>query len=108
MKIDIWSQFKAAGLPPPEPEYLFAKEELGRNWRFDFAWEEHRIALELDGGNWKRGRHARPQGIEDDHEKRNAGQVLGWKVFVVTTGMAEDGRLMLLLEQIRELMETAQ
>ena len=35
-------------LPDHEREFYFAKE-IGRRWRFDFAWPLHRLAVEIEG-----------------------------------------------------------
>src|SRR5690606_6883288 len=43
----------------------------GRNWRLDFAWPEHRVAVEVEGGTRTGGRHVRPRGFEKDVEKYN-------------------------------------
>jgi hypothetical protein len=62
-------------------EHLF---HPSRKWRFDYAIPEHKIALEVEGGVWTRGRHTRPQGFLGDVEKYNAATLLGWRVFRVT------------------------
>lgn len=36
-------------LPAFVPEHRFAKEQLGRQWRFDFAWPEFMVAVEIEG-----------------------------------------------------------
>ena len=54
-----------------------------RLWRFDFAWPDHKLALEVDGGIWVRGAHGRGTGIQRDQEKLNAAAVLGWRVLRV-------------------------
>jgi len=41
----------------------------GRLFRVDFAWPEHRLLLEGDGGTWDGGAHGRGTGIEKDNEK---------------------------------------
>ncbi len=62
-------------IPTPQREYRFHPV---RRWRFDFAWPAQKLALECDGGQWKRngGRHAR----DSDREKLNAAAILGWRV----------------------------
>ena len=47
--IDVLDQLRAAGIPDPEPEYQFAKQAMGRNWAFDWAWRRPKIALEIEG-----------------------------------------------------------
>ena len=65
------------GLPAPECEYRFDPE---RRWRFDFAWPALKMAVEIEGGVWIRGRHVRPVGYLADLEKYNRAVVLGWRV----------------------------
>ena len=85
---------RAAGCPAPVPEYRFAPP---RRWRFDLAWPALRLALEVEGGTWARGRHVRGRGYERDCEKYNAAALLGWRVLRVTTDMLGDGRALALL-----------
>lgn len=93
---DIHGQIRliilALGLPAPEPEHRFHPV---RRWRFDYAWPDHHIALEYDGGTWagKPG-HTYGKGHERDCEKINEAQLLGWQVFRCNVTMVEDGRLL--------------
>lgn len=70
-------RLKALGLPDPEREYKFHPE---RRWKFDFAWPERKIAIEVEGGIWSRGRHTRGNGYINDCEKYNSAVLLGWRV----------------------------
>jgi very-short-patch-repair endonuclease len=81
-------QLKACRLPTPVREHRFHPE---RHWRFDFAWVEHLVAVEIDGGTLGRGRHVRPDGFECDAEKLNAAQALGWRVFRYTASQVHSG-----------------
>lgn len=69
--------FKSEGLQPFVTEYRFHGT---RQWRFDFAFIEEKVALEVDGGCFSFGHHARGAGIRKDHEKQNAAVLAGWKV----------------------------
>lgn len=71
----------AAGLPAPIAEYRFSTE---RRWRFDFAWPEFHVALEMEGGVWLGGRHVRGSGFLKDMEKYNAAVIAGWRVLRCT------------------------
>ena len=51
-----------------------------RKWRFDYAWPEHRIALEVEGGVWVGGRHTSGAGFVKDMEKYNEAACLGWRI----------------------------
>lgn len=56
-------------------EYQF---EPSRRWRFDYAIEAEKIAIEQEGGVWSGGRHTRGQGYIGDMEKYNAAALAGW------------------------------
>lgn len=72
---------EAQGLPKPVPEWRFCAP---RRWRFDWAWPEHLVAVEVEGGVFIRGRHSRGAGMLKDMEKYNRAALLGWKVLRVT------------------------
>jgi len=80
MKLD-YSTFPAVcvavGLPRPVAEHKFHPT---RKWRFDFAWPDHMLALEVDGGVWSNGRHTRGSGRVKDMEKQTEAAVLGWRL----------------------------
>ena len=69
-----------------------------RKWRFDYAIPAHKIALEVEGGVWTRGRHVRPQGFLGDIEKYNTATLLGWRVFRTTPSKLITGSTLLLLK----------
>lgn len=81
-------QIRAHGLPVPDREFAFHDT---RRWRFDFAWPDYRIAVEVDGGTWTRGRHLRAKGYEGDAEKLNAATALGWRVYRYTAEKIRTG-----------------
>lgn len=62
-----------------------------RNWRFDFAWPDLKLAMEVDGGTWVGGAHSRGSGIERDCEKLAAAVTFGWRVMRCTTGQVSRG-----------------
>lgn len=72
---------KAVGIPKPVQEFRF---HLTRKWRFDFAWPDQKVALEVEGGVWTGGRHTRGSGFIKDMEKYNEAAGLGWRVFRCT------------------------
>jgi very-short-patch-repair endonuclease len=61
----------------PTPEHYFAKP---RRWRFDFAFVDQKVALEVEGGVWTGGRHTRGAGFLKDMEKYNTAAMLGWRI----------------------------
>lgn len=68
------------GIPSPVPEYGFYAT---RRWRFDWAWPEYHVALEVEGGIWTGGRHTRGKGFANDMEKYNKAAITGWRVLRV-------------------------
>ena len=52
-----------------------------RRWRFDLAYPDERIAIEIEGGAFTGGAHTRGPGYANDMEKYNEAQRLGWRVF---------------------------
>lgn len=81
-------QAKASKLPPAEREFRF---DPTRRWRFDFAWPDPRVALEVEGATWIGGRHTRGAGFEADCEKYSAAAIYGWCVIRATTGQVKRG-----------------
>lgn len=82
---------RAAGLPSGMAEYRFMDD---RRFRFDFAWPEHRVALEIEGGTWSRlakSRHTTSAGFEGDCEKYSLAAIAGWCLIRVTTKQLEAG-----------------
>lgn len=71
----IWRELKGEKLTE---EFKFHPT---RKWRFDFALPEKKIAFEIEGGIWIKGRHTRPKGFLGDIEKYNAAAELCWLVF---------------------------
>ena len=79
----------ADGLPAVEREYRFHKT---RRWRFDFAWPEYKVAVEVHGGTWSHGRHTRGLGFQKDRTKGNEAQLAGWLLLEVTRQHIESGK----------------
>ena len=118
---------KAVGLPAPVSEYQFGEgRHAKRLWRFDFAWPDSKIAVEIEGGTrsnpvkcnrcgnlvrkrtkagrWYQvvegGRHNRAGGFEADAEKYNAAGEIGWRVFRFTTNQVKSGIAVDVIEQV--------
>lgn len=75
--LTVRALYASFGIPDFESEYVFHPT---RKWRFDIAWPKFRLALEVEGGLFVRGRHSRGAGILKDFEKYNAATVLGWRI----------------------------
>jgi len=87
---------KAVGLCP-EKEYRFHPV---RRWRFDYAFPEQMVAVEIEGGVWTQGRHTRGSGFVKDMEKYNAAAELGWLVFRYSPQMVESGEAVAQIEKV--------
>lgn len=90
-------QVRGLKLPKPEREFKFHPD---RRWRFDFAWPDLRIAVEIEGGVWSEGRHNRGEGYCSDMEKYNAAGELGWLVLRYDTEKVKKGIAIQEVEQI--------
>jgi len=88
-------QLKAAGLDGYQREHVFAPP---RKWRIDFAWPDHRLAVEVEGGIYNGGRHTRPIGFIGDIEKYNRAAMDGWLLLRVTGCMIRSGEALRLVE----------
>ena len=55
-----------------------------RQWRFDFCWTSHQLAVEIQGGLYQSrkgpGGHNRGAQMEADYEKLAEAALLGWTV----------------------------
>lgn len=88
-------------------DYRFHPE---REWEFDYAWPDRKIAFELEGGIWGKrckickmwiqgGRHVRGKGYQEDCLKYSEAAVLGWRIIRCTPEMCKNGIMMGLLER---------
>lgn len=75
---------KGLRIPCPVGEFHFSDERL---WRFDFAWPEEKLAVEIEGGvsDRRRGRHIRAGGYQDDLDKYNTAVLMGWRLLRFST-----------------------
>lgn len=63
-----------------------------RKWKFDFAWPERKLAMEVEGiTGGKGGRHQRRDGYRGDCEKYAEALCLGWRVLRVTPAQLKSG-----------------
>ena len=75
-----------------EKEIFGARVELEhkfhdkRRWRIDLAvWLPNcKVAIEIEGGVFTKGRHINPKGFLNDIEKYNALTLYGWKLLRYT------------------------
>ena len=92
----ILTQIKQYGLPEPETQAMLIP---GRKWRWDFAWPSKRLAVEIQGGIWTRGKHGRGSGIVNDMDKLNAATLAGWRVLQFANTHVRSGEAVALIEK---------
>lgn len=90
-------QMRAAKVPKPETEVVF---HPSRQWRFDFAWPDRMVAVEVEGATQVQGRHTRGGGFEEDCTKYAEAAILGWYVLRFTGAQVKDGRALALIERM--------
>jgi very-short-patch-repair endonuclease len=83
----LW-MLRVEGLLPVKTEYRFHPK---RKWRFDIAYPEHKLAIELEGGIYTGGRHVTGRGFAGDLEKMNQATLLGWRVLRFTREDVDSG-----------------
>ncbi len=92
-------QVRALKLPAPHRELQFHPT---RKWRFDFAWSEHDLDVEVEGGGWIQGRHTRGKGFSDDLKKMR----LGWLVYRCDAALIRSGEaVQVVIELLGEVKE---
>jgi hypothetical protein len=81
---------KLWGFPLWEDEYRWHD---ARRYRFDVAWPEWLMAVEVDGGIWVSGGggHNRGAAYERDRRRDLLAASVGWSVVRVTPGMLKRG-----------------
>lgn len=70
----FWREYK---VPKPLLEYTFHPT---RKWRFDFAFPQHGLAIEVQGGLFLGGRHNRGAAMVKEMEKFNEAVCRGWRI----------------------------
>jgi len=122
----------ADGIPPGAREFRFCADAVGwldmdakerrkiplrrllrraglRDFRFDFAWPDRKIAVEIDGAIAKGGQggHTSIKGYTDDRQKDCEAAVLGWTVIRVTGQMVKTGYAINVLSRLFKRRRTA-
>ena len=98
---DTYWRIYASDMPAPIEEHRFSK---WRKWRFDRAWVTEKVAVELEGGLYTRGRHQRPKGFSDDCDKYNMASLEGWLVLRYTIVQMDNPEG--LIAQVRRAIES--
>lgn len=109
---DIFAtQCRVFGLPDTRTQYRFEtelrSEKSGRlrQWKFDFAWPQYMLAVEIDGVVMRRmqgfdkkwrwvatGGHSDIQGMRDNNKKINRAIETGWSVLRYLEEEVQPGR----------------
>ena len=89
-------QLRATGMPMGVAEYRFHPT---RRWRFDRAWPDAKVAIEIQGlTGGAGGRHQRRDGYQIDLEKIHAAMAMGWTVIPCTFDQVKSGEALALLK----------
>jgi very-short-patch-repair endonuclease len=94
---ELWRN-QAVDMPTPNVEWRF---DTVRKWRFDYAWPVQKVAVEIDGGQWRvgGGRH----NTDADREKLNSAACAGWCVLRFSTHTLEVEPLTCVMQTYRAL-----
>lgn len=101
-------QCRAYRLPPVHPQFVLQHstgelaEKTGRPriWRFDFAFVEHKVIVEIDGGVWVGGAHAHPVDITRNMAKRNDAALAGFIVLAFTPKQVKKGEAIAFTQRV--------
>ena len=101
----VYEQLKVCGAPLPIREFIFHPV---RRWRFDLAWPERKLALEVDGVVYHeagKGRHQTVSGVEQDCNKFNEALLLNWRILRVTQAQVKSGEALAFIERALKLFD---
>lgn len=107
-------QLRAMRAPAPVREYRFAEQHVGpgpgirlrlreaglKDWRFDFAWPDKMLGVEVEGGAHVGGRHTRGVGFTEDCLKYHHAMALGWTIYRCEGRLVERGDAARLIEKL--------
>lgn len=94
----LFMQIKLAQLPMPVREFRAIK---GRRFKWDFAWEEHRLLVEVQGGTFMPGKsaHSSGVGVNRDCEKANLATLNGWRILSFDSKQVKSGQALRWLQE---------
>lgn len=96
LELILANRLERAGLPMGVAQHRFVP---GRQYRFDRAWPEQMVAVEVQGGIWSDDGHGRKSMAARDAIKLSIAAALGWRVLPVTRDMIESGQAVELIRQ---------
>jgi very-short-patch-repair endonuclease len=81
---------------------LWAEQRLipGRGYRFDFVHFDARVAIEIQGQIWVKGRHNTGTGLISSYQKLNLANSRGWQVFQLSEELITEQWLKLIADTI--------
>jgi very-short-patch-repair endonuclease len=93
---DLVLEKEFSAIPVWESDYekRYAKSKRSKRYRADFAHPQARVAIEIQGGTWNRGRHVQATGYARDARKFNLCQLSEWQVFLLVTETATDAAVL--------------
>lgn len=99
----LWLRTReCADIPAPVRQHRFAPP---RRWRFDFAWPDQMVAVEIDGLVYGgRGGHQTVSGVMADCEKYEAALRLGWRVYRVPGPWIQEGTRLVCRPEVMETL----
>jgi very-short-patch-repair endonuclease len=108
LEIALLTQIRQLQLEEPLREFMAIKKESGRSFRWDFAWPDHRLLVEIQGDIWagKRGEesgHTSGVGLLRDYEKNNLAVYYGWRVLFFASNTIHSGEAVNQIEQFLKL-----
>jgi very-short-patch-repair endonuclease len=86
LEVRLWRLLKAERVPRPTPGLEF-RDDWGQPGRIDFAYPEHRLAIEADGF----ATHAARDVFERDRDRLSRLAAAGWRVIHVTWKQLDEG-----------------
>lgn len=96
LEMMLLTRLEHAGLPLGQTQYPVV---VGRQFKFDRAWPNQRVAVEVQGGLWVAGAHSRGSGVERDCIKLSIAAAVGWRVLPISKAMIESGEAIALIRQ---------
>ena len=100
-QLHLSRDLKVSNIRDFKEEYIFHPH---RRWRFDFAFPDKKLAIEIDGGIWgAKGGHTTGVGYQNDRDKDEADLLMGWIVYRCTPAMVKTGRALKTIEKLLKM-----
>jgi very-short-patch-repair endonuclease len=95
----LFEHIRLTNLPEPVAQY---RAIPGRRFAWDFAWINHRLLVEVNGGTFapERMGHSTGSGLQRDYLKNNIAVAHGWRVLYFDAPMVRNGEALMTLETV--------